>query len=133
MEEENSSCKRRFNAERACQEHFCDSAHPSSLQRTRQVPAGLAALAAGKGAEEDDSSSEGSFKAEAPSPDARPPSTATAVAAAAAAAPMSPILGGADALGALTRDLDDRLRADAWRPAKGPSPWQVSPFLGFRA
>ena len=22
-------------------------------------------------------------------------------------------------------------RADAWRPAKGPSPWQVSPFIGF--
>ncbi len=44
-----------------------------------------------------------------------------------AAMPLSPILGGEDALGALERDLDDRLRADAWRPAAGPSPWQVRP------
>jgi hypothetical protein len=44
-----------------------------------------------------------------------------------AAMPLSPILGGEDALGALERDLDDRLRADAWRPATGPSPWQVRP------
>ena len=90
-----------------------------------QVPAGLAALAAGKGAEEDDSSSEGSFKAEEPAADARSPNLA------AAAPPMTPILGGADALGALTRDLDDRLRVDAWRPAKGPSPWQVAPLLAL--
>lgn len=87
------------------------------------MPAGLAALAAGRGAEEDDSSSEGSFKAEEPAADARSPS------AAAPPPPMTPILGGADALGALTRDLDDRLRVDAWRPAKGPSPWQVVPVL----
>jgi hypothetical protein len=43
--------------------------------------------------------------------------------------PLSPILGGEDALGALERDLDDRLRADAWRPAAGPSPWQVRPVV----
>ncbi len=95
------------------------------------MPEGLAALAAGKGAEEDDSSSEGSFKAEEPSAGTQTPSTAAAAAAAAWALPppMTPILGGADAQGALTRDLDDRLRADAWRPAKGPSPWQVKPVI----
>jgi hypothetical protein len=39
--------------------------------------------------------------------------------------PMTPILNGSDPLTELTRDLDDRLRADAYRQ-RGPSPWQVS-------
>lgn len=37
---------------------------------------------------------------------------------------MTPILNGSDPLTDLTRDLDDRLRADAYRQ-RGPSPWQV--------
>ncbi|KAK9919131.1 hypothetical protein WJX75_009619 [Coccomyxa subellipsoidea] len=38
--------------------------------------------------------------------------------------PMTPILNGSDPLTELTRDLDDRLRADAYRQ-RGPSPWQT--------
>ncbi|CAL8471398.1 g10940 [Coccomyxa elongata] len=39
--------------------------------------------------------------------------------------PMTPILNGSDPLTDLTRDLDDRLRADAYRQ-RGPSPWQTT-------
>lgn len=39
--------------------------------------------------------------------------------------PMTPILNGSDPLTELTRNLDDRLRADAYRQ-RGPSPWHVS-------
>lgn len=39
--------------------------------------------------------------------------------------PTSPILNGSDALADLTRNLDDRLRMDALKQQRGPSPFQV--------
>lgn len=47
---------------------------------------------------------------------------------AAQSVPMTPILNGSDPLTELTRDLDDRLRADAYRQ-RGLSPWQVGYLL----
>lgn len=53
-------------------------------------------------------------------------SSACAVMQTARSLPTSPILNGSDALADLTRDLDDRLRMDALKQQRGPSPFQVT-------